>query len=139
MNPLKKFEYYHIKKILIELKLAGIDLIEENIPKIIEETSFQVRSKKHTEECLYYSKGKPCNDIEEFNCFFCPCPEYKSEIDEGGCKINCIFGKWHSPYPNSQSRRVWDCSDCSVPHFPQYVEQYLKQNMEKLKKISDEI
>ena len=139
MNHLEKFEDYHKKKILRELKQAGILLTEINIPIIISETSFQTRSQKHPNQCPYYSQGEPCHSIENLNCFLCVCPEYHSDKDEGGCRINHRSGKWHSPYPYSQSNQVWDCSDCPFPHFPTYVEQYLRKNIEELRKIKEEV
>ncbi|MDD5193272.1 MAG: cysteine-rich small domain-containing protein [Candidatus Nanoarchaeia archaeon] len=140
MNPLENFESYHIRKILQELKTIGIDIMGENIPRIIEETSFDRRSQNHPDECPYYKTGKPCvSDVLDFNCFLCACPEFDSKKDEGGCRINHPLGKWHYPYLHSASGRVWDCSDCSIPHFPVYVEQYLIQNLEKLKKMQDEV
>lgn len=139
MNPLEKFEILHLKKILKELKQAGILLTEANIPLIIKETSFEIRSQKHPNECPYYEKRTSCHNIEDLNCFLCICPEYSSDKDEGGCKLNHQSGKWHSPYPYSQSRRVWDCSDCPFPHFPTYVEQYLRKNLEELKRMREGI
>ena len=139
MNHLEKFENYHKRKILRELKQAGILLTEINSPVIISETSFQIRSKKHSEQCPYYAQEKPCHDIKDLNCFLCVCPEYHSDMDEGGCRINNQSGKWHSPYPYSKSGKVWDCSDCSFPHFQAHIEQYLRQNLGELRRIQDEI
>jgi len=138
MNPLQNWENAHFKKILEELKQANIDLSIPNIPLIIQETSFAVRSKKYPEQCPYYRKTHSCHpEVQDLNCFLCACPYYKSDSLEGGCEINSNSGKWHSPYPYSSSNKVWDCSDCSIPHSPEFVEKWLRQNLDKLKQRFD--
>ncbi|GAI65181.1 unnamed protein product, partial [marine sediment metagenome] len=41
LNLLQKWEIEHRRKIIGELEEAGIEIIIENIPKIIRETSFE--------------------------------------------------------------------------------------------------
>lgn len=126
LNLLQKWELYHQKKILNELIEAGINLTLENIPKIIEETSFEIRSKKYPNDCPYYHLGKPCHpEIVNLNCFLCACPNYQSESLEGGCKINSKKGKF-TYHPSLPKGKVWDCSNCTINHSPKEVEKYLR-------------
>ena len=58
-NFLQQWEQEHWKKVCSELKQANIEITLENIPQIIKEMSFEVRSKKHPNECPYYRQGYP--------------------------------------------------------------------------------
>lgn len=135
LNILQKWEIKHRRKILSELEGARIEIIIENIPKIIRETSFEIRSKKFPDKCPYYKTGKSCHpEIKDLNCFLCACPQYEPEKIDGGCKINSKKGKW-TYHPNLPKGKVWDCSDCNYYHTPSSVEKFLKENIEKLKTI----
>ena len=126
LNLLQQWEQEHRKKILEELRQAGIDFCEENIPRIIEETSFRVRSKKHPNECPYYLKTppSPCHNIKDLNCFLCACPEYISERLSGGCRLNSRLGKF-TYHQNLPEGKVWDCSECKNNHSPASIKRYL--------------
>jgi Zn-finger protein len=139
LNILQKWELYHRSEILKEIKQAGIELAIKNIPEIINETSFKIRSIKHPNKCPYYLKNISCHpEVKDLNCFLCACPNYKSQNLEGGCKINSRFGKW-TYHQNLPKGRVWDCSYCPTNHSPKELEEYLKENIKKLKKLSEEI
>jgi len=139
LNLLQKWEKLYLKDVLQDIKSAGIELILENIPLIIKETSFQTRKKKYPDKCPYYQTNKSCHpEISELNCFLCACPNYISEKTEGGCKINSKKGKWHF-HKNLPKGRIWDCSDCQINHSPQEVKGYLEKNLKKLKKLQDKI
>lgn len=141
-NHLEKWADKHLRDILIEIKVAGIELTRENIPIIIEETSFRVRSQKYPGKCPYYNddpinkrKKGPCHiEVIDLNCFLCACPEYKNDRQEGGCNLQCILGKWYEN-PNLPLKKIWDCSNCGVPHFPNFVKDYLERNMDRLREI----
>ncbi len=100
--------------------------IEEHIDKIIKEFGFYNRKLKNSEECICYKEGKPCHNIseDELNCFLCYCPEYRIDIEEGGCKINSPGGKWliNEKLPVG---KIWDCSDCEIPHREEIVRKKL--------------
>lgn len=139
MNRSQEWEQEHFRKILNELQEARIKLARENIPQIIHETSFQVRSKKFgrddREGCAYYDKGKPCHPVQELNCLLCSCPNYESDKLDGGCRINSRFGKMHY-HKNLPLGRVWDCSDCTNAHSPEYVARWLDENIENLESMA---
>jgi len=136
LNLSQKWEKTQLEKRLRELKKAGIELTLENIPRIIEEMSFRVKSKKQQDDCPYYRTEKPCHpEIKELNCFLCACPQYESFKLEGGCKIKSKLGKWayHKHLP---AGKVWGCSNCAAYHHPKSVEIYLRKNINKLREIS---
>lgn len=95
-----------------------------HIKKIIKEFNFLNRKNKFPYECPCYM-GKICHNLspEKLNCFLCYCPEYKSDLEEGGCKINNPNGKWLE----TEKARIWDCSDCDHPHKEEVVEKHLKK------------
>ncbi len=129
-NILQKWEKQHKQEILKELQQANIRLTKENIPEIINETSFKTRSKKHPNKCPYYSKGESCHpEIKDLNCMLCACPNYMSKTEIGGCKINSRFGKFHN-HPSLPKGKVWDCSDCNKYHSPQSVEKFLRKHLQ---------
>ena len=135
MNILEKWEKYHFKNILKELKKENIELIPKNISKIINQTSFEVRSKKYPNKCPYYKLKTPCHpEVKNLNCFLCACPNYDSSTPEGGCDINSKDGKY-AYHKNLPMGRVWDCSDCSINHSPNEVKNYLTKNLDRLKNI----
>lgn len=135
INLLQKWEENHKKEILKELEQASIELTIQNIPKIINETSFETRSEKYPKKCPYYQKNplKSCHpEVEDLNCFLCACPNYTSKSEQGGCRINSKQGKW-TYHPNLPKGRVWDCSDCNKYHSPKAIEDFLKDNINNLR------
>lgn len=136
-NHLETWAETHLRDIVRELKTAGIELRIENIHAIIQETSFEVRSVKYPDKCLYYKEepSRHCHpELRELNCLLCACPDYKNNKIEGGCRIDLQFGKWfyHQALPK---KRIWDCTDCPIPHFSKYVENYLAENMAQLRRF----
>jgi len=111
---------------------------KELISKIISENRFKTRKEKDPNSCPCYN-GNKCHDMNDYEliCLLCVCPEYKRNPNnlEGGCKINSSFGKWfyHEDLPTG---RIWDCSDCKLPHAEGFVKNYLeKLSVEKLEEI----
>ena len=132
MNLLQQWKINKMQDSLSILKKEGISLTLENIPCIIEEMSFRVRSKKHPEECPYYPKGTSCHfEVENLNCFLCACPNYESDKLAGGCKINSQKGRVHF-HPNLPEGRIWDCSDCNINHTPDEIRRYLTKYISEL-------
>lgn len=101
--------------------------ISAHIQKIIKEFNFKNRKAKYPDACPCY-KDKPCHNIpeEKLNCFLCYCPEYISNLEEGGCKINSQKGKWFFD-KRLPKGKIWDCSNCDYPHKEEIVEKYLKK------------
>lgn len=129
---LSDWDEQHWRNIVLELREARIDLIEENIPLIVEETSFRVRSRKHPKRCPVYYKAKtPCHpQVKDLNCLVCACPQYLLGQNGGGCRINSPNGFYYK-------NEVWDCTNCSYGHTPKYAEFFLRQNLSRLRAISE--
>ena len=101
-NMLQSWERTHFQKIATELREAGIEISLENTNVIIEHTSFKQRSKRDKSECPYYEQDEPCHDVKDLNCLLCPCPNYDSSTERGGCNISSNYGcrsKGHMSYP----------------------------------------
>ena len=113
-----------------------MDLIIENIPQIVDFMSFRKRSKREG-DCPYYLRKAGCHpEIKDLNCFLCACPQYLSEKQEGGCRVESKRGKFYE-HPCLPEGRVWDCSECRAYHHPKSVESYLTKNIESLKEYSE--
>lgn len=68
-------------------------------------------------ECRYF----PCHSVpdnSDFNCLFCYCPLYFRGDDCGGIYKD-ING-------------VKDCSDCFLPHIPEYYDTIVSKLKEKI-------
>lgn len=142
LRQIREFFEKHQRRILRELKEQGIPLTLENIPRIIEATSFRKRRMNYTESCPCYipnpgisTKSIPCHPIKDLNCFLCGCPHYPSEEPSQKCRLNEKYGH-HIPFPNPPTNLLLDCNGCSQPHFKETIEQYLRENIERLKDIS---
>jgi Zn-finger protein len=132
MNILKKWETEYRLNMIQDLVNENIEIARENIPKIIRESSYESRKKKYPNKCPYYSKETSCHpEIKDLNCFLCPCPNYDSNTDIGGCKIDSKFGEYHK-HPNLPKGFVWDCSNCGINHSKEEVEIYLNKNLDNL-------
>ena len=100
-NLLRNWEIEHFRTIGRELREAGIEFTRKNIERVLNETSFTTRSKKHPKECPYYQMQegmlKSCHpkiEADNFSCFLCSCPNYDSSSDQGKCRINSPQGKY---------------------------------------------
>ena len=75
MEISEEWEKKYWKRVFSDLKEANIELTKENIPKILEEMSFKVRSKKYPSICPCYSTGQSCHpNTKNLNCMLCACP-----------------------------------------------------------------
>ena len=105
-------------------------LIEARIGKLINEFDFVERKEKFPNECPCYFENKPCHEIpkENLNCFLCYCPEYKIDVEIGGCGLGNPKGKgkwfYHEALPQG---KIWDCCDCSYPHDKKIAEEYFRR------------
>lgn len=106
------------------------EFFSQHIQKIIREFNYKTRKQKYPNACPCYT-GKICHNLppEKLNCFLCYCPEYKSESEIGGCKINSQKGKWFFD-DKLVLGKIWDCSNCDYPHREKVVEKYLKKLFE---------
>ena len=100
----------------------------ELITKIIEENILINRKKKDPDSCPCYNGTRCHNGLDDYAmvCLLCVCPGYDRSNDEGGCNINSKYGKWFY-HKNLSKGRIWDCSDCELPHTKEFVRNYLEQ------------
>jgi len=61
---------------------------------------------------------KKCHDMENICCFFCYCPLYEEDECGGNYKI--------------LKNGVKDCSNCTIPHTPEFVREYLTKMYERI-------
>jgi Zn-finger protein len=101
--------------------LLAKKILEKRTNDLVEEYDFEKRKKTHPEECICYKENKKCHDIENLNCFFCFCPNYNMETEEGKCKMSCQDGK----YINTMKGKIFDCSACKTFHKKEEVTKYL--------------
>ena len=102
------------------------------IKKIIDENRLTNRKAEDPNACPCYNGTRCHNHTRDSKmiCLLCICPEYDRSIDEGGCKIDNPKGKWfyHNDLP---AGKIWDCSDCELPHSEKYVQDYLEKLSEE--------
>jgi Zn-finger protein len=112
------------------------------IQKIIDENRLTNRIKENSSPCPCYQGDRCHNHLSDYEmiCLFCVCPEYKKEEISGGCNLNesknlTSSGKWFY-HQNLLTGKIWDCSDCTLPHTEGFVRKYLNAlSMPQLKKI----
>ena len=101
---------------------------------LIEENRLINRKKQNPDSCPCYDGTRCHNGLDDYHlvCLLCICPEYNRAIDEGGCNLNSQDGKWFYD-PNLPRGKIWDCSDCKLPHTEEFVRSYLeKLSLEEL-------
>ena len=59
---------------------------------------------------------KKCHDMSTMNCLLCYCPRYNLGTECGGHFVILDNG-------------VKDCSNCTIPHDPVFVAEYLKAKL----------
>jgi len=103
-------------------------LIELRIKTLLDSFDFENRRETNPNECPCYIENKPCHDIprKRLNCFLCYCSEYDLSKEEGGCNLGNPQGKgkW---FERADCSKIWDCSDCDIPHNKSVAEKYLKK------------
>lgn len=159
MKDIIEFFDDHLRKIVRELSEEGIIISLDNIPEIIEATSFRIRSERmkgrtHEEGgCPCYDTGKHCYDrnggVKEPNCFLCGCPEFYVDLEKNpvtGCKLGKVYeigiggtGGYYLPYPKSPDGLIWSCERCPHPYKQEVVEDYIKKNIEMLTRLQSEV
>ena len=112
----------------------------ELIKTIIDENRLVNRRKNEPDSCPCYNGTRCHNTLSDFEmiCLLCVCPEYDRSITEKGegkCKNDSPFGKWFE-HKDLLAGRIWDCSDCNIPHTETYTKYYLEQlSFEELQEI----
>jgi len=139
---LQDWEKLHWRRIIHHLKSEGIGLTRDNIDLIIERTTFRVMSKKYRNKkfenqpyCIWYDghELRSCHpEIKDLSCLTCACPNYLTDRDGGGCKINSKKGIMYKG-------EVWDCSDCNHGHTPKFARRYLETHLDELRTLAESL
>ena len=111
----------------------------ELINVVIEENILANKKEKDPDACPCYNGNRCHKDLEdnELVCLFCICPRYDMSTGEGGCNINSQYGKWFY-HKNLPKGKIWDCSDCKLPHTEEFVRNYLEElSFLRLEKIRE--
>ncbi|CAA6814536.1 MAG: Unknown protein [uncultured Sulfurovum sp.] len=97
--------------------------------------------------CLLYKENKKCHDLEELNCYFCACPNFRFD-DEGwhmkGAKYfsSCSIDSKEGDVFVTDTGNHQDCSKCAVPHRESYIRRHFSRNwfgvMENVVDLDDE-
>jgi Zn-finger protein len=132
-NVSKRWAERRERLVVARVLEAGLDFDSENIRAIIKEMSYAVQKESHPEDCPCYS-SQPCHpNFEDFNCFFCGCPNYdfntKDEVGfTGGCGVKNKKARYlENPYPGRDGfgEKIWDCFNCYRLHDPMGAELFL--------------
>jgi Zn-finger protein len=111
----------------------------ELINYLIEKNRLPNRREQDPNSCPCYNGTRCHNGLgdDEMICLLCVCPEYNRTVEEGGCNINGRDGKWFYNR-NLPQGRIWDCSECRIPHTENFIRNYLKKfSLEELENIGE--
>ena len=80
---------------------------------------------KEPDFCLLYKENKKCHDMENLNCYFCACPNFRVEEKQSSCAIKSKDGG-SIQAPDGFIHQ--DCSKCTVPHSVEYIKANFTRN-----------
>ena len=110
------------KKLLEKLK----ELSDE---EIIEYFTFENMVVKEPDFCPLYKENRKCHDMENLNCYFCACPNFRVEEKKSTCSIKSKDGG-SIEAPDGFIHQ--DCSKCTVPHKEEYIKQHFSRDWLKV-------
>ena len=111
--------------------------------EVIKYFVFENMVKNEVDFCPLYKDNKKCHDLEDLNCYFCACPNFRFN-DEG---FRLQDDKTLFSYCNIDSKDGaqffgdtyihQNCAGCGVPHKEKYIKSKLKRNwFEVMKKVT---
>ena len=98
--------------------------------ELIDYFDFDNMVKHEIDFCPLYKDNKKCHDIEELNCYFCACPNFRVDSKKSFCNIDSKDGGTIK----TKDFIHQDCSKCSVPHSKEYVRKHFSRDWEKVLK-----
>ncbi len=116
------FELQNKKHKEVVLKLENFSNEE-----IIGYFRFDNMVKKEPDFCPLYKDNKKCHDIDDLNCYFCGCPNFRLTDGKEKLKSYCSIDSKDGAQFISEIAIHQDCSKCIVPH----RESYIKKNFSK--------
>ena len=85
-----------------------------------------------------YKDGKKCHNMQDLNCYFCACPNFRfcddgiknidNKIQFSFCAINSKDGK-QAIYG---SKIHQNCSACKIPHHKKYIDENFEYKWKKI-------
>ena len=113
------YEKHSLKHKKIVEKLAYLSDDE-----LIDYFDFDNMVKHEIDFCPLYKDNKKCHDIEELNCYFCACPNFRVDSKKSFCNIDSKYGGTIK----TQDYIHQDCSKCSIPHSKSYITKYFDRD-----------
>ena len=110
-------------------------LTDKSIDEVIEYFRFENMVKNEPEFCPLYKDNKKCHDMEDLNCYFCACPNFRFK-DKGFEKtadgktlfsVCNIKSKDGSQYIGENYIHQ-NCSGCTVPHKEKYIKKHFSRD-----------
>lgn len=86
--------------------------------ELIEYFDFDNMVQNEPDFCILYKENKKCHDIDELNCYFCACPNFRLANEKSFCAIDSKDG---GSIESPDGFVHQDCSKCSVPHKTKYI------------------
>lgn len=100
-----------------------------NDEELIDYFDFENMVVKEPDFCPLYKENKKCHDMENLNCYFCACPNFRVEEKQSTCSIKSKDGG-SSKAPDGFIHQ--DCSKCTVPHTKEYIKANFKRDWLKV-------
>ena len=110
------------KKLLEKLRGLSDD-------EIIKYFRFENMVVKEPDFCPLYKENKKCHDMENLNCYFCACPNFRVEEKKSTCAIKSKDG---GSIKSPDGFIHQDCSKCTVPHKVEYVRKHFNRDWLKV-------
>ena len=102
--------------------------------EVIEYFRFENMVKNEPNFCYLYQENKKCHKIEDLNCYLCACPYFRFNdeaikekndfVRYSSCSIKAKEGLEFVHKKNIHQ----DCSQCTIPHKPHYIQKYFSAN-----------
>ena len=109
------YDTHAIKHKNIVDKLTKLNLSNADIIKYFD---FDNMVKEENNFCILYKKNKKCHDIENLNCYFCGCPNFRIGDSKSYCSIDSKDG---GTITAKNGFIHQDCTKCTVPHTTDYI------------------
>lgn len=96
--------------------------------ELIKYFRFENMVKKEPDFCPLYKDNKKCHDIEDLNCYFCGCPNFRLTDGKEELKSFCSIESKDGGQFISESAIHQDCSKCIVPHRENYIKKHFSRD-----------
>lgn len=97
--------------------------------ELIDYFKFENMVKNEPDFCPLYKDNKKCHDMENLNCYFCACPNFRVGEKKSFCDINSKDG---GSITSPDGFIHQDCSKCTVPHKESYVKKHFSRDWKEV-------